>query len=161
MGIKNIRSENNLYDSRLVAVSKLKSIDHIKAAYNIGQRVFGENYVQELVEKSPQLPEDIQWHMIGHVTSSNVRKLLQVKNLACLETVDSEKSAKKINNVLVEQERDLKVFIQVNTSGEESKFGVEPKDTVELVRFVRECSNLKFAGLMTIGKLNGDAREDF
>jgi uncharacterized pyridoxal phosphate-containing UPF0001 family protein len=159
-----------------------------------------ENYVQELVEKFPQLPEDIEWHMIGeeghnyyfscfffffssspgHVTSSNVRKLLQVKNLACLETIDSVKSATKINKVLVEQNRNLNVFVQVNTSGEESKFGAEPEEAIELIRSVKNCSNLSFRGLMTIGdfsiffflfffflfffflgKLNGDAREDF
>jgi uncharacterized pyridoxal phosphate-containing UPF0001 family protein len=185
-----VRKENNLYDARLVAVSKLKSVEHIRAAYeegkerrgeeksfwsdfsDLGQRVFGENYVQELVEKFPQLPEDIEWHMIGeeghnydfsgfffffpapgHVTSSNVRKLLQVKNLACLETIDSVKSATKINKVLVEQNRNLNVFVQVNTSGEESKFGAEPEEAIELIRSVKNCSNLSFKGLMTIGDL--------
>ena len=96
-----------------MAVSKLKSVDHIRAAYDQGQRVFGENYVQELVEKCPQLPDDIEWHMIGHVSRSNIKHVLKVPNLTLLETVDSEKFATKLNTLTGEHDRILNVFVQV------------------------------------------------
>lgn len=160
--VDRIVDEHHLFKPRLVAVSKLKGIEYVKEAYAAGQRVFGENYVQELVEKAPQLPDDIEWHMIGHVTSSNSKNLLKVKNLSLLETVDSEKFARRMNRLLEEEERRLKVFVQVNTSGEESKYGVEPSEAVALCTFVhRECPALELSGLMTIGKYHGDASEDF
>jgi uncharacterized pyridoxal phosphate-containing UPF0001 family protein len=148
--------------------------------------------------------------MIGHVTSSNVNKLLKVPNLKCIESVDSEKLAKKLQAVLVaedeakemkavlvaedeakksptvednakklraariaqpppagggaakEEKRMMRVFVQVNTSGEESKYGVTPDATVGLCLFIKEhCPRLKMGGLMTIGKLNGDPVTDF
>jgi hypothetical protein len=162
----------HVFKPRLVAVSKLKSVEHIRAAYEEGQRVFGENYVQELVEKAPQLPDDIAWHMIGHVTTSNAKNLLKVPNLSVVEAVDSTKLAKKLDDVLAAENktreankqapRTVRVFVQVNTSGEESKFGVEPKDSLEVCRFVHEqCKQLRFGGLMTIGKLHGDPADDF
>lgn len=147
---------------RLVAVSKLKPVEYIQAAYDEGQRVFGENYVQELVEKAKKLPLDIQWHMIGHVTSSNINALLKVPNLHVLETVDSEGLARKLNERLARTERRLNVFVQVHTSGEESKYGVAPQDALALCRIVHsECPQLSLCGLMTIGKLNGPPEEDF
>jgi pyridoxal phosphate enzyme (YggS family) len=153
-------------------VSKLKSVEHIRAAYEEGQRVFGENYVQELVEKAPLLPNDIAWHMIGHVTTSNAKNLLKVPNLTVIEAVDSTKLAKKLEDVLATEDearkaieqppRQVRVFVQVNTSGEESKFGVEPKDALDVCRFVQEqCTHLRLRGLMTIGKLHGDPADDF
>lgn len=149
---------------RLVAVSKYKSKEHVDCAYKEGQRCFGENYVQELVEKAAELPDDIEWHMIGHLQASNVNKLLGVKNLAVIETIDSEKVIKKVNNTLTKMDDRplLKVFLQVNTSGEESKSGVEPDKLLDFAKFVKnECDKVKIAGLMTIGKLNGDPVVDF
>ncbi len=170
--IAEVVEAEHLYEPRLVAVSKFKSVEHIRTAYDVGQRVFGENYVQELVEKAPQLPSDIEWHMIGHVTTSNAKNVLKVPNLSVVEAVDSEKLAKKLHDLLQpenekleaekKERRVVKVFVQVNTSGEESKFGVEPSDAVNLCRFVNEqCGNLKLSGLMTIGKLKGDPADDF
>ncbi len=170
--IDGVVEREHLFKPRLVAVSKLKSVEHIRAAYEEGQRVFGENYVQEVVEKAPQLPDDIAWHMIGHVTSSNAKNLLlKVPNLTVVEAVDSTKLAKKLDDVLAAENkeraagkppRSVRVFVQVNTSGEESKFGVEPKDAVEVCRFVHEqCKQLRLGGLMTIGKLHGDPADDF
>mmetsp|Transcript_9469 Transcript_9469/g.27036 ORF Transcript_9469/g.27036 Transcript_9469/m.27036 type:complete len:249 (+) Transcript_9469:193-939(+) len=139
---------------RLVAVSKTKPVEMLKEAYDAGQRVFGENYVQEIVEKAPQLPEDIQWHFIGHLQSNKVKALLEaVPNLTMLETVDTVKLANKLNNQVGSLGRSpLPVMVQVNTSGEESKSGVEPGNVVELARHVhQECPHLRLAGLMTIG----------
>ena len=107
----------------LIPVSKTKPVEDIQALYDEGFRHFGENYFQELLEKAANLPDDIQWHFIGHLQSSKSARLVrEVPNLSVVETVDSEKLATKLNNgcVLVDREN-LDIFIQVDTSGEDSK----------------------------------------
>ncbi|KAL0697643.1 hypothetical protein Bca4012_053765 [Brassica carinata] len=139
---------------RVVAVSKTKPVSLIRQVYDAGHRSFGENYVQEIIEKAPQLPEDIEWHFIGNLQSNKVKPLLTgVPNLVMVESVDDEKIANTLDRVAGNIGRKpLKVLVQVNTSGEESKFGVEPSGCVGLAKHVKEaCSNLEFSGLMTIG----------
>lgn len=149
---------------RLVAVSKTKPVEDVLMAYKAGQRHFGENYVQELVQKAAQLPTDIQWHFIGHCQSNKVKDLLTVQNLYLFESVDSIKLAntleKRIDREIFKQP--LKVLVQVNTSEEASKSGIEPDKCVELVtHIVQNCHNLEFTGLMTIGKLGDKASKYF
>jgi pyridoxal phosphate enzyme (YggS family) len=139
---------------RLVAVSKTKPVEQLKECYDAGHRDFGENYVQEMIEKVPRMPEDTRWHFIGHLQSNKCKALLEAcPRLAMLETVDSAKLANKLNAAVPEGRVDaLRVLVQVNTSGEASKHGVEPGDCVTLAKhIVSECPRLKFAGLMTIG----------
>ncbi|GER48154.1 proline synthetase associated protein [Striga asiatica] len=157
---------------RLVAVGKTKPVPLLRQVYDSGHRCFGENYVQEIVEKAPQLPEDIEWHFIGNLQSNKVKTLLSgVPNLAMVHTVDDEKIANHLNRAIVNIGRKpLKVLVQVNTSGEEcgkrkraselkdffvmtsAKSGVEPTGCVELAKHIRmNCPNLEFCGLMTIG----------
>ncbi|KAK4328678.1 hypothetical protein Pmani_000925 [Petrolisthes manimaculis] len=149
---------------RLVAVSKTKPKDMIIEAYNAGQRHFGENYVQELVEKSndemiqSNCP-DIRWHMIGPIQSNKVKKIIESPNLYCIETVHNAKLATTINNAVKKflGDKKLKVFLQVNTSGEENKSGISPDKVGELATHVVEtCSNLELLGLMTIGAFDHD-----
>mmetsp|Transcript_66630 Transcript_66630/g.77326 ORF Transcript_66630/g.77326 Transcript_66630/m.77326 type:complete len:266 (-) Transcript_66630:8-805(-) len=144
---------------RLVAVSKTKPVELLQHLYDKAQcRVFGENYVQELVEKAAVMPQqDIEWHFIGHLQSNKAQMLVKgCPSLQVVETVDSESVAKKLNQA-VEQfrpDRRLCVFLQVNTSGEESKSGVEPHGDAlrNLARFVLDtCPFLELKGLMTIG----------
>ncbi|KAK7859970.1 pyridoxal phosphate homeostasis protein [Quercus suber] len=119
---------------RVVAVSKTKPVSLIR-----------------------QLPEDIEWHFIGNLQSNKAKALLAgVPNLAMVESVDDEKIANQLDRVVASIGRKpLKVLVQVNTSGEESKFGVEPSGCVELAKHVSlGCPNLEFCGLMTIGMLD-------
>ncbi|KAM7264872.1 hypothetical protein ACFE04_002555 [Oxalis oulophora] len=142
---------------RVVAVSKTKPVSVLRQVYDAGHRTFGENYVQEIIEKAPQLPEDIEWHFIGNLQSNKVKSLLSgVPNLAMVETVDDQKIANHLDRAVANLGRKpLKVLVQVNTSGEESKFGVEPSGCVELAKHVSQgCPNLEFCGLMTIGMLD-------
>ncbi|KAF3451752.1 hypothetical protein FNV43_RR07848 [Rhamnella rubrinervis] len=142
---------------RVVAVSKTKPVSLLRQVYDAGHRCFGENYVQELVEKAPQLPEDVEWHFIGNLQSNKVKPLLTgVPNLAMVESVDDEKIANHLDRAVASIGRKpLKVLIQVNTSGETSKSGVEPSGCVELAKHVSlGCPNLDFCGLMTIGMLD-------
>lgn len=139
--------------AQLVAVSKTKPVELLRAAYDAGQRHFGENYVQELVNKGPQLPDDIKWHFIGALQSNKAKTLVALKNLHVVESVDREKTATALNKAVVAIGRErLKVMVQVNTSGEESKSGCEPGETVRLAQHVEEkCEGLELIGLMTIG----------
>ncbi|CAI9593105.1 unnamed protein product [Staurois parvus] len=133
-------------------------------AYRHGQRYFGENYVQELVEKASNANilsscPDIKWHFIGHLQKHHINKLVAVPNLHILETVDSVKIADKVNASWQRKgsgER-LKVMVQVNTSDEESKHGLSPSGTVDLVKHIKgNCPGLEFVGLMTIGSFGHD-----
>jgi hypothetical protein len=146
---------------RLVAVSKTKPAADIEAAYEAGQRVFGENYINEMVEKSHTLSHlsEIQWHFIGNLQKKNCPKLTTCKNLALVETVDSEKVARALNNGWRRNGdgSPLKIFIQVNTSREGQKSGCMPEETVKLAEFIKaECDVLSLKGVMTIGAFGYD-----
>lgn len=144
-----------LKDVRLVAVSKKKPVQMLFQAYEAGHRHFGENYVQELVEKASSLPKDIQWHFIGHLQSRKCKDLLSIPNLVVLETVDSQKLAEKLNKVCHELDRYIDVYVQVNTSGEGSKNGVPPSGSADLCGFIKNhCHRLHLKGLMTIGEFS-------
>ncbi|XP_062077624.1 uncharacterized protein LOC133782365 [Humulus lupulus] len=148
------RSSRKAEEVRVVAVSKTKPVSLIRQVYVAGHRCFGENYVQEILEKAPQLPEDIEWHFVGHLQSNKVKSLLAgVPNISMVEGVHSEKIANHLDNAVSSLARNpLKVLVQVNTSGEPSKSGVDPSGVVELAKHVKlHCPNLLFSGLMTIG----------
>ncbi|KAM0840425.1 hypothetical protein ACQ4PT_029746 [Festuca glaucescens] len=106
---------------RVVAVSKTKPVSVIRGVYDAGHRCFGENYVQELIDKAPQLPEDIEWHFIRNLQSNKAKALLAgVPNLDMVESLDDEKIANRLDRVVADLGRKpLKVLVQVNTSGEE------------------------------------------
>ncbi|KAI8925863.1 hypothetical protein BC831DRAFT_459347 [Entophlyctis helioformis] len=138
--------------TRLVAVSKTKPASDIAAAYALGHRHFGENYIQELVEKAAILPKDIKWHFIGSLQSNKCKLLSSVANLAVVETIDSVKKGVAMNKEWKDRPSPLEIYIQVNTSGEDSKSGVSPAECVQVAREIAStCPNIKIAGLMTIG----------
>lgn len=165
---------------RLVAVSKLKPANDILALHRSSHTHlhFGENYQQELLSKSQLLPREIRWHFIGALQTNKCLPLAeQIPNLWCVESVDTVKKANQLNKgrgVLTEKSREyagvpLRIYVQVNTSGEAEKSGVEPGDAYDLCKHVREnCSHLKLQGLMTIGAIarskeasKGTENEDF
>lgn len=128
----------------------------IKEVYDLGHRDFGENYVQELCEKYPILPEDIKWHMIGHLQSNKCKPLIETcRNLYMVEGVDSIKLADKLNKLCEEYRKDspLNILVQVNTSKEPQKSGCDENEVKTIVEHViNNCKHLKFCGLMTIGE---------
>lgn len=150
-------SGRELASVRLVAVSKTKPLELVQQAYESGQRVFGENYAQELVEKAGAIgKDDVQWHFIGGLQSNKANML--VKGVVpygklVVETVGSLKVAKKLENAMSNFEgKTLEVFVQVNTSGEESKSGITPQEAIELCKQIRdECKQVVLKGVMTIG----------
>ena len=140
---------------QLIAVSKTKPSDNIQELYDTcGQRKFGENYFQELVEKAETLPSDIEWHFIGHLQSAKASKLVRcVPNLAVVETLDSLKLANKLNAGCEAANREsLDVYIQIDTSGEETKSGIDISELHSFVDALKsDCPRLNIKGLMTIG----------
>lgn len=148
----------------LVAVSKTKPVDMIIDAYSVGQRHFGENYVQELVEKAndPKILEnckEIRWHFIGHLQRNKINKIINLPNLHMIQTVDSQKLAEGLNNALgkISPDKKLEVLIQINTSSEDEKNGVDPEHAKELYSYVSEkCKHLNVKGVMTIGRFGHD-----
>jgi pyridoxal phosphate enzyme (YggS family) len=152
---------------RLIAVSKLKPATDILALHQPASSSqsshthFGENYVQELLEKSKLLPRSIRWHFIGGLQSNKCKQLAeQIPNLWCVSSVDSEKKADQLEKgrkAIIEGDKEvekLRIMVQVNTSGEEAKSGVEPSETLSLCKHIIEkCPNLKLTGLMTIGAI--------
>ncbi|KAI9290799.1 alanine racemase [Neoconidiobolus thromboides FSU 785] len=164
--IKDLDQQNKV---RLVNVSKTKPISDLQIAYDLGERHFGESYVQELIEKSEKLPKDVQWHFIGSLQSNKCKTLAGIQNLFAIETVSSIKTARALNNHRKELGYGkLNVFLQINTSGEESKSGLSAKleDILPAVKVITgECDYLNLTGLMTIGSSenskSGDINPDF
>ena len=140
----------------LVPVSKTKPQEDIMELYDAGWRHFGENYFQEILDKAAALPKDIQWHFIGHLQSGKANRLIRdVPNLFVIETVDSMKLAAKLNGAceLAERKDGLSIYLQVDTSGEDTKSGIAPgKELLDLADEIKaKCPLLRTAGLMTIG----------
>lgn len=135
---------------RLLAVSKTKPVSDLEAAYSAGQRLFGENYVQEAVDKCQQLSHlgGIEWHFIGPIQSNKSRSIAET--MAWVHTVDREKIARRLSEQRPAGLAPLNVLIQVNISGEESKSGVELTQLEDMVALVKQLPNLKLRGLMAI-----------
>ncbi|XP_055636705.1 pyridoxal phosphate homeostasis protein [Toxorhynchites rutilus septentrionalis] len=152
----------------LVAVSKTKPVDLIVDGYSIGQRDFGENYIQELIEKAnnPTILEhckDIRWHFIGRLQTNKINKVVTLPNLHMVQTVHNTKLADALNKAWEKvkaanpDKQTLNVLIQINTSGEDEKSGTEPAEAVNLYRYLSEkCPNLNCQGVMTIGRFGHD-----
>ena len=142
----------------LVAVSKKRSVEAIQVIYNLGQRIFGENYPQELLTKSKALPKDIEWHLIGHLQTNKVKKLLdEIPNIV-IESVDRIDIVQKLNKN-VPQKNKTKVYIEVNISNESSKTGCHEKDVFDIAdEIVNKCPKLELVGIMSLGNV-GEKKE--
>lgn len=132
----------------LIAVSKTKPVSMLMEAYNCGCREFGENKVQELVDKYEVMPKDIKWHMIGHLQRNKVKYI--VDKVALIHSVDSLKLAEEISKEASKKQVQVSVLIEVNVAGEETKFGVKPEETEALIRKIAVLEGIHIEGLMTI-----------
>jgi len=128
----------------LVAVSKTKSVEEILELYNLGQRDFGENYVQELTEKYQQLPKDIHWHSIGHLQSNKVKLIAPFVYL--IHSVDREKLLREINKEAVKNNRIVDCLLQVHIAKEETKFGLDAKEAENLMTKILSSNSTNAAG---------------
>lgn len=142
----------------LVAVSKTHPIPDLMEAYEAGARDFGENKVQELTEKIPQMPSDIRWHMIGHLQRNKVKYI--VGKVFLIHSVDSLRLAEEIDKESKKADVISDILIQVNISHEETKFGTDREEAIQLVKDASELSNLRIKGLMTIAPYTENAEEN-
>jgi pyridoxal phosphate enzyme (YggS family) len=139
---------------KLVAVSKNHPADAVLTAYNAGQRVFGENLVQEMVEKQQQLPQDISWHLIGHLQTNKVKYIAPFVSL--IESVDSLKLLKEINKQAAKNKRVIDCLLQIYIADEDTKFGLDFDEVIELLRDEEfsTLQNIRIVGLMGIASNN-------
>jgi len=150
----------------LVAVSKTKPVQAIEELYQMGQRDFGENYVQELVDKQAQLPKDIRWHFIGHLQTNKVKYIASFVHL--IHGVDSFKLLKEINKQAQKMGKVIDVLLQVHIAQEETKFGLDDKEISEILISnsgeLGELRNIRIAGLMGMASFTEDqvkVRDEF
>ena len=160
---KEIRNELAKKAVTLIAVSKIQSVERILQLYHKGQRDFGENYVQELIEKHEQLPKDIRWHFIGHLQSNKVKFITPFVSL--IHGVDSEKLLKEINKQAIKNNRVIDCLLQVHIAEEETKFGFDEKKLHEFLDSdFTKYRNIRVRGLMGMGSFSDDenkVREEF
>jgi pyridoxal phosphate enzyme (YggS family) len=135
---------------QLVAVSKFQDADAVLEAYNAGQRVFGENIVQELVDKQALLPKDIEWHLIGHLQTNKVKYIAPF--ISVIESVDSLKLLQEINKQALKNNRVIDCLLQVYIADEDTKFGLGFDEVIELLRSdeFQQLKNVRITGLMGI-----------
>lgn len=134
---------------RLLAVSKTFPAEDVQKAYAAGQREFGENRVQELEEKVPVLPKDILWHLIGHLQSNKAAKAAELADW--IHSVDSLKLVKKLSDAAIRHNKTLKILLEVNVSGEESKYGIRSKEELfQIAETALQSPAIELKGLMTM-----------
>lgn len=142
----------------LLAVSKTKPVDMLLDVYHAGARDFGENKVQELVDKIPQMPADVRWHLIGHLQRNKVKYI--VDKVYLIHSVDSLRLAEEISREAVKKQTEVNILIEVNVAQEESKFGTTVEDTAELIQSIAALQAIHIKGLMTIAPFVENAEEN-
>lgn len=149
----------NTHNTTLVAVSKTKPVEDIKALYEMGQCDFGENYVQELIDKHPQLPADIRWHFIGHLQSNKVKYIAPFVHL--IHGVDSFKLLKEIDKQAAKNNRVIEVLLQMHIAQEETKFGLDDREVDEILNGeeLSALKNVRIVGIMSMASFVDDEQQ--
>ena len=142
----------------LIAVSKTKPVEMLREAYDAGARVFGENKVQEIMDKYDRLPSDIQWHMIGHLQRNKVKYIID--KVSMIHSVDSLRLAETIEHEAAKKNVCMPILIEVNVAEEESKFGLKTEEVLSLVESVAALPHINIKGLMTIAPYVEDPEEN-
>lgn len=149
-----INGELEACNVALVAVSKTKPAEEIRELYDLGHRDFGENYVQELVEKAEKLPKDIRWHFIGHLQTNKVKFIIPFVQL--IQGVDSLKLLKEINKQSAKTGRVVDCLLQIHIAQEETKFGLDNSELEEVLANLEALKNVRVVGLMGMASFTGD-----
>jgi len=147
----------NPNEIQLVAVTKTVTVPAILKALDAGIEIIGENRVQEASEKYEEIGDRVRWHMIGHLQRNKVKRVLEFAEM--IQSVDSLRLAKEVQKQAQKLDRNVDVLIEVNTSGEETKYGFVPEKTVAAIERISEFPNLNIEGLMTIGAFLPDPED--
>lgn len=142
---------------KLVAVTKTATLEQIKEAINEGVKIIGENKVQEAKEKYQVLTKEVKWHLIGHLQTNKVKYAVEIFDL--IHSVDSIKLAKEIDKRSVQFKKTIDVLIEVNISGEETKYGYNPEKVEAFLKEISEFSGIRVRGLMTIAPISKNKEE--
>lgn len=142
----------------LIAVSKTKPVEMIEKVYETGVRNFGENWVQELKEKTEIVKEEINWHLIGHLQRNKVKYIID--KVACIHSVDSYRLAEQIDAEAKKKGITVNILLEVNVAEEDTKFGLKVEETEALVREIAPLEHVKVKGLMTIAPFVGNPEEN-
>jgi PLP dependent protein len=151
------RCHRSAEDVQLVAITKTIPVAHIQEAINAGIKIVGENRVQEASEKYTDIRAVVSWHLVGHLQSNKVKRALEIFEV--IESVDSIHLADEIDYRAGQMQRVVQVFMEVNTSGEKSKYGVQPEDARMLAQKISLHKNIRLSGLMTVGAFLQDPEE--
>ncbi|RPD41557.1 YggS family pyridoxal phosphate-dependent enzyme [Chitinophaga barathri] len=151
---RQVQQQLEPYHARLVAVSKTKPVEDIRELYTAGQRIFGENYVQEMVEKAGLLPEDVQWHFIGHLQSNKVKYIAPFVSM--IHGVDSLKLLSEISKQALKHKRVIDCLLQVHIATEETKFGLDETELFQLLDQAGSLSGIRITGLMGMASNTDD-----
>ena len=142
----------------LITVSKTNPVSSLKEAMDCGIRIFGENKVQEMLEKQEELPDDLEWHMIGHLQRNKVKYLMG--RVALIHSVDSFRLAQEISKEAIKQNITQDILVEINVAEEESKFGITTNEAIDLVSEIANLPNIHIKGLMTIAPFVADPEEN-
>lgn len=142
------KSGRSAEDIKLIAVTKTVDVERIKNVGEYGVFDFGENRVQELLEKYDKFDESIKWHLIGHLQTNKVKYIIEKVHM--IHSVDSIELAREINNRAANAGRKIDILVQINVSGEETKFGIKPEEAEDFINTVSQLGNVTIRGLMTI-----------
>jgi hypothetical protein len=148
------KSSREKDEIKLVAVTKTVEPERIKEAIRLGVKIIGENRIQEAEEKFKEIIEKVEKHLVGHLQTNKVKKAVELFDL--IQSVDSVHIAEEISKRSQEKGKMMEVLVEVNTSGEKTKFGVEPEQTIPLVESISKLEGMKIIGLMTIGLFSDD-----
>lgn len=155
---KALKAELDPQGVTLIAVSKTKPVSDIETLYALGQRDFGENYVQELAEKAPQLPADIRWHFIGHLQTNKVKYLAPFVH--CIQAVESLKLLQEIDRQAAKHDRTIDVLLQLHVAEEETKFGLDETGLIQLLDAYEaqkdSLPHVRIRGLMALASFSDD-----
>lgn len=152
-----LKANRNPEEIKLVAVTKTATIEQIKEAISAGVKIIGENKVQEAKEKYHILSADIEWHLVGHLQTNKVKYAIEIFD--CIHSVDSIKLAEEIDKRSLQFGKTTNVLVEVNVSGEESKYGIKPEEVEPFLKEISEFSRIRVRGLMTIAPIAEDKEE--
>ncbi len=152
-----LKADKNPEEIKLVAVAKTATIEQMEEAIKAGVKIVGENKVQEAKEKYQIITADIEWHLVGHLQTNKVKYAVEIFD--CIHSVDSIKLAKEIDKRSLQFGKTTNILVEVNVSGEETKYGIKPEEVVLFLKNISEFTGIRVRGLMTIAPIVEDKEE--
>lgn len=152
------KAKRPIDDVKLISVTKTRTVEELQFAYDCGERLFGENKVQEIINKYDKLPNDIEWHMIGHLQTNKIKYIIDKVSL--IHSVDTYHLASAISKEAIKHNIVMPILVELNIGNEESKFGISKEEAIELVESIAILPGISVKGLMTVAPYVEDPEEN-